>query len=167
VRSSLLICYNDHGACRHLQGDERDGGTRASGSHCGRGRPRTIVFHAKSGGKTLPSETRTRKTPCISTFNFVIARAPQGPAAIQTAFPPALPLRKTDPPHGLPRRFAPRNDEAGGECTGFPPHLIATLPGNPLAQPWALAMIGSEGYRRSPGRMFLAASSRQTSRFGF
>jgi hypothetical protein len=37
------------------------------------------------------------------------------PVAIQTAFPLALAFQKTEPPHGLPRRCAPRNDELEGE----------------------------------------------------
>jgi hypothetical protein len=35
------------------------------------------------------------------------------PVAIQTAFQLALAFRMTEAPHGLPRRFAPRNDEVG------------------------------------------------------
>jgi DNA-directed RNA polymerase II subunit RPB1 len=37
------------------------------------------------------------------------------PVAIQRAFQPALAFQVTEPPPGLPRRYAPRNDGGGGE----------------------------------------------------
>jgi hypothetical protein len=36
------------------------------------------------------------------------------PVAIQSALPLAPTFRAAEPPHGLPRRCAPRNDEVGG-----------------------------------------------------
>jgi hypothetical protein len=42
--------------------------------------------------------------------SIVIARG-FSPVAIQTAFPFASAPWKTEPPHGLPHRCAPRNDD--------------------------------------------------------
>ncbi|MDR3157672.1 MAG: hypothetical protein LBU11_01405 [Zoogloeaceae bacterium] len=74
--------------------------------------------------ETLPSEARAQ-TLCA----YPQPRHCEGrrPVAIQTAFPFALSFQKTEPLSGLPRRYAPENDEGGGERTGFPPLWIAPL----------------------------------------
>jgi hypothetical protein len=53
-----------------------------------------------------------RKIHALITSNLVKSEG-RRPVAIQTAFPLALSFQKTEPPPGLPRRYAPRNDEVG------------------------------------------------------
>ncbi|MDR2637354.1 MAG: hypothetical protein LBB55_03370, partial [Zoogloeaceae bacterium] len=64
-----------------------------------------------------PCQAKSKRKIHVLTSELVIARAK--PVAIQTAFPFALPFKKAEPPLGLPRRYAPRNDELEGERMNF------------------------------------------------
>jgi hypothetical protein len=73
-----------------------------------------------------PYQVKRERKTYAPTFKLVITST-AGPVAIQAAFPLALLFQKTEPPSGLPRRYASRNDEIGGECTGFPSRRIAPI----------------------------------------
>jgi hypothetical protein len=52
-----------------------------------------------------------RQNPAIDSPNNPRHCEERSAVAIQTAFQVALSFGVTEPPYGLPRRFAPRNDE--------------------------------------------------------
>jgi hypothetical protein len=67
------------------------------------------------GRKNLPSVSA--KNPCVQLRVGHREGSRRGRSAIQTAF--ALPFWKTEPPHGLPRRFALRNDRVEAPVSAF------------------------------------------------